>query len=207
MSRFLAASMAAALLAAPGAYAQKAPKLGKAELAAIAASPQDIADKVKIENDDYDTVIRLSTEPFYVTKSGILKLVSGDKFIRAIVDKKTGDTTFQLYIWSSFTGEWDRFTHLTYKVGDELKTALAKEIDSAVGSCSAYGCVKRVDMVFEIPEADLRIASQNAQANTDRSWPFKLFTRKSGDAMNGMMETEIAGLLLAVDRVRPKSSE
>lgn len=196
---------ALALSTIPALGAEKAPKLSKADLIAIASSPQDIADIVAVKNDDFDTVIRLSTEPFYTQKSGFLKLVSGDKFIRAIIDKKTGDTTFQIYIWSAFTGEWDRWTHLSYKVGDELKTAIAEEIDSTVGGCSAYGCVKRVDMAFKIPEADLRDAAKDAQANTDRSWPFKLFTRKSGDAMNGMMETEIAGLLLAVDAQRSKS--
>lgn len=184
--------------------AQKTPKIGKAEAAAIAATPDQIAATAEIKNDEFDTTIRISTEPFYTEKQGIFKLVNGDKFIRATIDKKTGTTVFQIYIWTSYGGEWDRWTRMSYKVGDELKTTEGVEIDNSLTTCTRYGCFKRLDMAFQIPEKDLRIAAANAQAGTDRLWQFKLFSNKSGDGMSGIMETEIAGILLAADQQRAK---
>jgi hypothetical protein len=178
-------------------------KLGKAEKAAIAASPQQVADTIEVKSDPLDTVVRLSSEPFYKQK-GVFGITSGDKFLRAMIDKKTGATLVQVYLWFTYSGEWLFIDRMNYLGPDGLKSIEGKRIDSDVGSCSAYGCTKTEHVAFSIPLADLEFASKDAQAGDDGQWQFKLFGRYETGQTTGLLKTEVAGMLLAVAREQEK---
>ena len=178
-------------------------KLGKAEKAAIAASSQQIADAVQVKSDSLDTVVRLSTEPFYKAK-GPFGIISGDKFLRATINKKTGVTIIQVYLWFSYNGEWQFINRMNYMGPKDLQSIVGKKIDSDVGSCSAYGCLKTEHVAFVIPREHLEFVSKGAEAGVDGEWQFKLFGRYEDGQTSAMLKTEIAGMLIAIDREREK---
>lgn len=178
-------------------------KIGKDEKAAIAASPQQISEIVAVRSDPLDTVISLSTEPFYKQK-GIFRTVSGDKFLRAMIDKKTGETIFQIYLWFNYSGEWILFDRMNYIGPNGLVSIEGRKIDSDIGRCSAYSCSKIEHVVFIVPREHLEFISKGAQGGDDGRWQFKLFGRYENGQTITMLKTEIAGMLIAVDRERDK---
>lgn len=177
-------------------------KQSKQELAAIARSPEQAAYFVNVKNDKLDTVIQLDTEPFFQARQGLLGSVNSDQFLRAFIDKSSGKTTFQIYKWVRYVGPWSFFNAANYETADGPKSAQFTEIHSEVESCLSYGCIKREDFGFQVPEQVLRDVAKDAKAGDDSWWSFKVYARNGSDLTGEMLKTEIAGLLIRVDQER-----
>lgn len=186
------------LLAANPAVAKD--KLSKRERAAIAMTPEQIADMAEVVNDPLDTVITISTQPFFINRTGLLGIATDDKFVRAFINKKTGEVAFQGYIWLQYGGEWQFFDAVNIELADGPAPTKATRVADRVVSCSAYGCIKQEDVAFDIPEMVVRNVAAEAQAGTAAQWYFRLSGRISGGITTGILKTEIAGALIAAER-------
>ena len=182
----------------------QAQKLGKDVLAAIATSPEQIAERAVVKNDPLDTVVRVDTSNFYVDRQGLLKFVSSDKFMRAVIDKKTGEANFQIYLWTEYSGDWMFFNRLNYMGPTGPESVEVHQIERRVVSCSRYGCTHVEHIAADIPESVLRDVAKDAKAGVDASWLVKVFGKSTEGSTTGVLKTEIAGILLAVDRERAK---
>lgn len=187
-----------ALLSVPA----NAQKLSKGERAAIAATPEQIADMASVRNDPLDTVITITTEPFFQERSGLLRTVQADKFVRVLIDKKTGQSTFQVYVWVTYEGDWHFADRVNYETKGGPVSAVVRRINSDVQSCTRYSCSKREDIAFNVPEADIREIAATAEAGKDQSWMFRIYGRTEGGTTTGILRTEVAGALIAADRER-----
>jgi hypothetical protein len=177
-------------------------RLSKEEARAVAATPEDVANSVEIHDDSLDTVIRISTQPFFQTHVNIMTSTGGDKFARALIDKKTGKTIFQIYVTTTYQRDWQFFDRVNYETAEGPVSTEVTKIAQNVLDCPRYGaCIHSEDFAFEVPEATLRDIAKGAAAGTDASWRFKVFGRGSEET-TGMLKTELAGLLIAVDRKR-----
>jgi hypothetical protein len=195
----------AALAMSSAVHAQK---LTKAQRKAIAMSPAEVSMLATVRNDPLDTTIQVTTEPFYVEKNGLLKVVNGDNFLRAFIDKKTGDTKYQLYIWLNYSGEWVFIDRLNYETPSGPEVATVHQVAREVLQCGRYGCTHQEHIAADIPEKVLRSVAADAAGGVDRRWNFRLFGRSTEGHNGAILKTEAAGLLLAVERVKatlPKS--
>lgn len=189
----------AAMLTANSATAQK---MGKAEKAAIAATPEQIAASLPVQNDSLDTSIKISTESFYTLKQGLFGLAQSDKFARAFIDKKSGAATFQIYVWITYSGEWVFYDRANYETPSGPVATPTISIDRQVLACTRYGCAKSEHVAFTVPEETLRAVSSGATGGDGQTWHFKIAGRGGDTGPTELLKTEIAGLLLAVDRER-----
>ena len=156
-----------------------------------------------VTNDPLDTSITLSTESFYQLRQGLLKVVNSDKFLRAWVNKKTGEARFQVYVYVNYGGNgWQFFNRASYETASGPENADVTRIASDVTGCSRYGCGHREDFGFNVPEAVLRWAARDAAAGVDASWKFRLYSQAGIAETTGVLKTEIAGLLMRVDDER-----
>lgn len=193
--------VAVAIAQIPGvATAQE--RLTKAQRELIALSPEQIAAKIEVKDDPLDTVIRISSAPVYTHRQGLLKLTNGDKFFRAFIDKKTGEVTYQLYVWVTYGGgEWQNINRVNYETPNGPASVEAHRIDSDV-SCGRYGCSYTEHFAFDLPEDVVREIAKGAEAGVDGQWRFRYYGRTSDAATTSMLKTEAAGFLSVVDRVR-----
>lgn len=174
------------------------------ELRAIAASPEDVAALVEIQDDSLDTIARVSTQPFFRQYVNLMTSTGGDKFARALIEKKTGRTIFQIYISMTYQDDWQFFDRVNYETNAGPVSVEAVKIAQNVNDCPRYGaCVHTEDFAFDVPEETLREIAKGAAAGTNDTWHFKIFGRGS-EQVTGMLKTELAGLLIAVDRERVK---
>lgn len=185
-----------------GAFSAQPAIAGKAEDEAIARSPADATRYITIANDRLDTSITLSSEPFYLKKDGLLRVVNADQFMRAWIDKKTGKATFQVYIWARYGNNWQNFNRATYTTSDGPVDAEVVNISSDVEGCSAYGCTLREDFGFSVPEDVVRYAAEGAAAGTGERWEYRIYSKSGPPQTTGLLKTEIAGLLRRVDLER-----
>jgi hypothetical protein len=177
-----------------------AEKLTKADRIAIASSPEQVAAKVEVKNEPLDIVISVSTEPFTPKKLSGWNPYGADKFLRAFIDKKTGTAKFQIYFWTSYLGnDWQFLTALNYETPAGPVQAKAERLSGDV-SCGRIGCNYMEHLIADIPESILREASQGAEAGTDDQWGFRIYAKQAEPLTTSFLKTEIAGLLIVVDR-------
>ena len=190
--------IALAIGASPAAAEER---LSRAEREAVAATPEQIADRADIQNDPLDTVIRVSTQPVYQQRQGLLRVTNGDKFMRAFIDKNTLEVRYQLYLWTSYQAQQAaRMNRLNYESQDGPGQAELHLIDTQVIGCGRYGCTYQEHIAADIPVETLRWVASQAQPGVDQSWQVRVFAQ-SGEAINtGILRTEVAGILLAVER-------
>ncbi|PAL20184.1 hypothetical protein [Sphingopyxis sp. GW247-27LB] len=196
MRRSLISITLAAALAMPT-MAQDAPaKLSKPEREAMALTAEEASLRTLVRGTDaLDPGVWVSTEPF-------LKGNADDKFFRALIDKETGKTTYQLYLRSTSSRGPLRLSRMTYLIDGKLKTVPIERLDTDV-SCRGYGCTYFEDAIAELPREDLEALSASS-GDSDYSWRMRLF----GEAVTGIdtasLHNETAGFLIAVDRERKR---
>lgn len=186
-----------------------AEKLSKADRAAIAASAEDVAKKVTIKNDPLDTSIVLSTENFKRDKVNFIG-TGADKFLRASIDKTTGETIYQVYFWSQYiSSSWAFMDGMTYETPSGPASAEVRRLASDVNcSSSAYvGCTYLEHIAADIPEDILRNVSNGATAGSDVQWKFRISGKSIESFTTGLLTTEIAGLIIAVDAEKVKLTQ
>lgn len=185
-----AALIALALHAAPS-LAQE--KVSKQELVAMRSTPEQVAQMVEVrgDRDQLEPTVWVSTQPFLKRKIG------DDKFLRANIDKLTGDVFYQLYL-SGSAPQSLRLDRMTYLVDGELQSAKVDRIYFDV-SCQRYGCTHFEDYVVTIPRDHMEALSKG---EGDLSWRARLFGQTTEGIDIMFLRNETAGLLLAVDRLR-----
>lgn len=180
-----------------------AAKLSKDEQRAVAATPADVAAIATVVDDPLDTKMRVDTKNFFVSKQGLLKITSGDKYFRAFIDRKTGMTVLQLVLWQNHGGQWQFWDRAVAEGPDGPVELKGHRLDSDV-SCHRYGCTYFESVAIDVDEALLRWVAADARPGQDHSWNFKIYGRYVEGAPTGILKTEAAGFLLAVERARAK---
>jgi hypothetical protein len=169
----------------------------------LALTPADFQRTATLKDDSLDTVAQISTEPGFQEKRGLLKIVWNDNFLRAFIDKKTGATVFQVYQYISYQGSWHFYDTANFETPDGPQSVQVTVINRNVNSCSAYlGCSFTEHVGFEAPESLLRAIAAQYSTNPSMIWRFKFGSKAGGDWKDGMVASEVAGLLAAVDQYR-----
>lgn len=168
-------------------------KMSKQERDALLLTAEQVSQVVEVKGsaDELEPSVWVSTEPFLKRKFG------DDKFLRANIDKSTGEVFYQLYLKGSFT-QSPRLDRMTYMVGGKLQTAKVERIYFDV-SCHRYGCTHFEDYVVLLPREHLDVL---ATMEGEPFWRARLFgqTVQGIDIM--LFRNETGALLLAVDRLR-----
>lgn len=101
-------------------------------------------------------------EPLVIVKSQKYEAPDAwnDFFYRAFVDKKTGETAYQMYFTARSSG-WMHWGRLAYELGGELVQTKGDRVGSGRANCNQYGCAYHEDMLVRMERSQLdKIASQ-----------------------------------------------
>lgn len=168
-------------------------KLSKEERRAMALTPEQAATKIEITGTgDLDPLAWVSTKPFLESED--------DKFLRAVIDKESGQVVYQLYLLSSTRAPL-RIRKMTYAIDGELRSVPVERIFFDV-SCQRYGCTYYEEAIAVLPRNDLEALAEGlgAPGAGGASWRMRLF----GDLAEGidtqLLRNETRGFLIAVDR-------
>lgn len=187
--------LAVALVSLPAAAKDQPRKLTKQEREAMALTPADASLATTVRGmDELDPSVWVSTEPF-------LKGGAFDRFFRAIIDKETGSTIYQLYFRSASSRGPIRLSKMTYLVHGRLKSASIERIDVDV-SCR-NGCMYFEDAVASLPRDDLEALALD-RGDGNPFWRMRLFNDAVDGADAQLLRNETAGFLIAVDRERER---
>lgn len=165
----------------------------KAEKKALASTIDQISYSLEVTGTDtLDPDLWISTRPF-------LKTGWEDLFARAKVDKASGAVTYQLYFMFSTYGEALRPARLTFEMPEGLGETTLNRVHFEP-NCSRHGCRIYEEAIATFTRAQFDAVAAAAVDGDPKVWKMKVF----GDSMTGqetnLLASEIAGLLVAVER-------
>jgi hypothetical protein len=199
----LAAIMAAAVPAVANAEIAQPKKL-------LAMSPAAFAEATTLQNDRLESHATLSTEKAHRESWRVLDPYGQDNHLRAIVDKKTGATRYEVRQTLRYWGVPRDYTAAHYRgpAGMLRKVALS-EARPGEDFCPLMEIMQQCPQThvtaFEIDEATMRHIAAGYQPGARDSWGFKLKDAMGYDITSGIVPAEAAGLLQAVDQFRGRS--
>ncbi len=165
-------------------------------------TPADVAAKTKIDDDALNTIITFDSSAAFHWKGAFTETIGSDEFLRAFLDRRTGEVRFQMYLKVTYTGlDWRYFQSGTYMLPTGLH--LASFVVMGRKPYCAYGMCSYIEEVgFILPEAHLRELAALYRPGVPTTMRFKLFAKSGESWSDDISAAEAAGLLDAVDRYR-----
>lgn len=179
-----------ALLCATPLWAQGKPSEQERYAMAMTAEQASRSVEIKGRFDPLEPTVWISTEPFIKTK------YDTDTFLRAAIDKASGEITYQLYIAGRFQQSM-RFNRLTYLVDGTLQTGKAEQVYFDV-NCDRYGCSHYEDYIINLSRAHLEALAEQGPLPT---WRARLYGQTVQGTDLVILRNETGGLLQATDRI------
>jgi hypothetical protein len=150
------------------------------------------------ENPSDGTTI-ISTENGYVEHTGPMRMVWHDEFLRAVIDRKTGGRSLQVYAWVIYSGSLRNYESANYRTASGPRRVPVNQLARQVVNCPVGDCTYTERVAFPIDEELMRqLAAARVPGNPDK-WPYKLIAKSGPEYAGEISSAEIAGLLAKVD--------
>lgn len=169
---------------------------------AISLTKEHFMNTATVKDDSLDTVATITTVNGLQAKHELLEIEWEDNFLRAFIDKNTGKTSFQLYQVISYRRSgWAFFQTVNFETpsGPQSKpvTVINRDVDCTGSRYS--GCTYIEHIAFDVDESLLRTYAARYSPGQFVGWNFKFTDSYGNDCKDGMLSSEIAGLLDKVD--------
>lgn len=171
----------------------------KAEVARMwSLDKQHFLNTITVKDDPLETHIEVNTFAGYAQNWPLNQPIETDFALRGYINKKTGAKQYQVYAKIKNRMEW--FFPYQANFGKPLQTAKVKRISSDV-NCKKYYCEHYEDVLFMVPETELRrmLTLTPAEIKT-KTWQAKIKTKAGHNVRDGFNVNEILAFLEVMDR-------
>lgn len=172
-------------------------------LALFDRSPDTLIPLIKVEGDSLDPRITISTYGVTaVTSKGLLASTTAENsFMRAFIDRKTGDVSAQIYQSTSYGGRgFNTFSRATYEVPAGVEEVEVTQVGTDV-SCSRYGCTHYADVVFPVKLATLKAAAAGYDPSNPRiGLKYRIFGQSGANIDDAVPINEIVAFVNVIDQ-------
>ena len=172
----------------------------------LAMSPERFRAATTLLDDPLEFHATFSTQKAHREGFGLFKGNGHDNHLRAIVDKATGQTRYEVRTQVRYYGAQRAYRAAHFATAAGLQRApLTLEHDS-LEPCGTndnnanLNCALTKTIAFELDEAAVRWIA----AHDQRGWSFKLKDDAGEDIRTAIVPAEAAGLLKAVDEYRAR---
>lgn len=173
------------------------------ELNRIAGLTADHFRRTATVNDDrLEPIAIITTDKGFVSRGRFTDRVRTDNFLRALVDKASGATIFQLYVEVNYNFDWRNFSSASVLIDGRPQSLQLTVIARDVVTCIAGTCSYREVVAIPLTEAQVRGIASKSSAPSGNLWPYRLKAQNGLDYEDGIIPAEAAGLLMAVDAYR-----
>ena len=186
------AAAVALCLAAAGAAPAKDPPL-------LSLTAEHFRGTATLETDPHDDKVVISTQKGFVDYSGPLHMVWHDEFLTALIDKHTGEKSFQVHEQVTYNGNWRYYQHASYQAAGGTRAVPTSQISKEVLNCAVGDCIYTEHIAFPVDEELLRQVAAAYVPGKPAIWPFKVLPKTGPAYAGGLSNAEITGLLLKVD--------
>lgn len=167
--------------------------------ALLSLTLEHFRDTASVTDDPADGVTTISTEKGFAEHRGPMRTVWNDEYLTGVIDKKTGQRSFQVHAWITYRGNWRFYETANYQTIAGAKSVPATQVGKEMENCATGDCMYTERFAFPIDEELLRqLAAANAPGKPV-IWAYKFIARSGPDYAGGLSSAEIAGILAKVD--------
>jgi hypothetical protein len=167
--------------------------------ALLSLTLEHFRDTASVKDDPADAVTIISTENGYAEHKGPMRMVWNDEYLRSVIDKKTGQKSFQVYAWIIYGGRWRSYETANYQTPTGPKSVPAIQIGKETANCAVGDCLYTERVAFPVDEDLLRQLAAGNAPGKPTIWAYKFIAKTGPDYAGGLSSAEIAGLLAKVD--------
>lgn len=177
----------------------------------LAMTPEAFRSTVAVEDGMQAAETVISTQPAFSTRGPLFASVIEDSHLRAVVDRKTGATRYEVHQHIRYMGPRREYHLVNYAAPDgvrQVKPLLAKHgSDYCPDSDNVMACSMAKHVAFTVDEAVLATVAARYRPGSGEGLSFTLKdANERGDWHGGIVPAEAAGLLKAVADYRSKLS-
>ena len=150
------------------------------------------------ENPSDGTTI-ISTENGYVERTGPMRMVWHDEFLRGVIDPRTGAHSLQVYAWVIYSGSLRNYESANYRTASGPRRVPVNQLAREVVNCPVGDCTYTERVAFPVDEESMRqLAAAREPGNPDK-WSYKLIAKSGPEYAGEISSAEIAGFLAKLD--------
>jgi hypothetical protein len=109
--------------------------------ALLALTMEHFRDTATVKDDPVDAITTISTENGYAEHKGPMRMVWNDEYLRSVIDKKTGQKSFQVYAWIIYGGRLRSYETADYQTPAGPKSVPAIQIGKEMANCAVGECL------------------------------------------------------------------
>jgi hypothetical protein len=167
--------------------------------ALLSLTMEHFRDTATVKDDPVDATGAISTEKGFAEHRGPMRMVWNDEYLRGVVDKKTGQKSFQVYAWIIYSGRWRSYETVDYQTTTGPTSAPVTRIGREMENCAVGDCLYTERIAFPVDEELLRRLAATNAAGKPTMWTYKFIAKTGPDYAGGLSSAEIAGFLAKVD--------
>ncbi len=167
--------------------------------ALLSLTLEHFRDTATVKDDPADAVTIISTENGYEEHKGPMRMVWNDEYLRSVIDKRTGQRSFQVYAWTIYGGRWRSYETANYQTPAGPKSVPAIQIGKETANCAVGDCLYTERVAFPVDEDLLRQLAAGNAPGKPTIWAYKFIAKSGPDFAGGLSSAEIAGLLAKID--------
>ena len=141
----------------------------------------------------------ISTEKGFAEHTGPMRMVWKDEFLSSVIDKKTGQKSFQVDAWIVYSGSWRSYDTASYQTTNGPRSVPATKMGKEAANCAVGDCTYTERIAFTVDEELLRRLAAGYAPGKPALWAYKFIAKTGPDFAGGLSSAEIAGLLAKVD--------
>lgn len=165
----------------------------------LSLNMEHFRDTATVLDSPTDSAVTISTENGYKEHRGPLRTVWNDEYLEAVIDKKTGQKSYLVYVWITYRGGLRRYGTASFQSPDGPRSVSTTLVVRDKSLCEVGDCTYTDHLTFPVdPDMLRRLAAQYA-SGTHSVWAFKLTGKSVPMYTGGLSNAEIAGLLARAD--------
>jgi hypothetical protein len=141
----------------------------------------------------------ISTEKGFAEHTGPMRMVWKDEFLSSVIDKRTGQKSFQVDAWIVYSGSWRSYDTASFQTTNGPRSVPATKMGKEAANCAVGDCTYTERIAFTVDEELLRRLAAGYAPGKPALWAYKFIAKTGPDFAGGLSSAEIAGLLAKVD--------
>src|SRR4030081_3656956 len=164
--------------------------------ALLSLNMEHFRDTATVKDDPADAITAISTEQGFAEHKGPMRMVWNDEYLTGVIDKKTGQKSFQVHAWIIYSGRWRSYETVRYQTLNGPTSATVTRIGKEMENCAVGDCLYTERIAFSVDEDMLRRLAATNVPGKPSLWTYKFVAKTGPDLTGGLSSAEIAGLLV-----------
>ncbi len=186
-----ALAMSLFVLAPCGAFAK--------DPALLSLDMEHFRDTATVRADPAEGQTTITTEPGFVEHSGLMGMVWHDEFLTAVIDSKSGRTSFRIDVSVTYSGARRSYRTASLARMNGPAAVVPTLLGTQSANCAVGECMYTDHLVIPVDEALLRRLAAAYVPGKPIALTYTLTPKRGADYRGELSDAEIAGLLARVD--------